>query len=43
MTVEERDDAVVEKIGGGDRRLAIVELGGSDLGVGVTVSERMCK
>jgi len=35
MTVEERDDAVVEKIGGGDRRLAIIELGESDLGVGV--------
>ena len=35
MTVEERDHAVVEKIGRGDRRLAIVELGESDFGVGV--------
>ena len=26
MAVEERDDAVVEEIGGGNRRLAIIEL-----------------
>src|SRR5579863_7506513 len=31
----ERHDAIVEKIGGGDRRLAVVELGESDLGVGI--------
>ncbi len=32
---EERDDAVVEQIGGGDRGLAVVELGERDLGIGV--------
>ena len=31
----ERDHPVVEQIGGGDRRLAVVELGEADLGVGV--------
>ena len=35
MAIEERDHAVVEEIGGGDRRLAIVELGEGDLSVGV--------
>ncbi len=35
MTVEEGDHAVVQKIGRGDWRLAIIELGASNLGVGV--------
>src|ERR1700704_5806880 len=35
MTVEEGDHAVVQKIGRRDRRLAIIELGASNLGVGV--------
>src|ERR1700681_2353223 len=35
MTIEEGDHAVVQKIGRRDRRLAIIELGASDLGVGV--------
>jgi hypothetical protein len=35
MLLEEWQYTVVEQIGGGDRRLAIVELGGGDLGVGV--------
>ena len=35
MAIEERDHAVVEQIGGGDWRLAIIELGEGDLGVGV--------
>jgi hypothetical protein len=33
MAIEERDHAVVQKIGRGNRRLAIVELGEGDLGV----------
>ena len=33
--VIERHDAIVEEIGRGDRRLAIIELGEGDLGVGV--------
>jgi hypothetical protein len=35
MLVIERHDAVVEQLGRGDRRLAVVELGEGDLGVGV--------
>ena len=35
MAVEERDHPVVEQIGCRDRRLAIVELGAGDLGVGI--------
>src|SRR2546430_12807524 len=35
MTVEEGDHAVVQTIGRRDRRLAIIELGASNLGVGV--------
>src|SRR2546422_6069299 len=35
MTVEEGDHAVVQKIGRRDRRLAIIELGASNLGVDV--------
>jgi hypothetical protein len=35
MLVEERQHTVIEKIGGRDRCLAIVELGKGDLGVGV--------
>ena len=35
MTVEEGNHAVVQKIGRRDRRLAIIELGASNLGVGV--------
>ena len=35
MTVEEGDHAVIQKIGCRDRRLAIIELGASNLGVGV--------
>jgi hypothetical protein len=35
MTVEEGDHAVVQKIGRRDRRLAIIELGASNLGIGV--------
>src|SRR5215813_14880700 len=35
MLLEERQHTVIEQIGGRDRRLAIVELGESDLGVGV--------
>ena len=31
----ERHDAIVEEIGRGDRRLAVIELGESDLGVGI--------
>ncbi len=31
----ERDHAVIEEIGRGDRRLAMVELGEGDFGVGV--------
>ena len=34
----ERHDAIVEEIGRGDRRLAVVELGEGDLGVGVDES-----
>ena len=33
--VIERHDAIVEEISGGDRRLAVIELGEGDLGVGV--------
>ena len=33
--VVERHYAIVEEIGRGDRRLAIIELGEGDLGVGV--------
>jgi len=33
--VVERHDPIVEQIGGGDRRLAVIELGEGDLGVGV--------
>ena len=35
MTVEEGDHAIVQKVGCRDRRLAIIELGASNLGVGV--------
>ncbi len=35
VAVEERQHAIVEEIGGRDRRLAIVELGKAHLGVGV--------
>ena len=35
MAVEEGDYAVIQKIGCRDRRLAIIELGASNLGVGV--------
>jgi len=35
VTVEEGDHAIVEEIGCRDRRLAIIELGASNLGVGV--------
>ena len=35
MGVIERHDAIVNEIGGGDRRLAVVELGEGDLGIGV--------
>ena len=35
MLVVERHHPVVEELGGGDRRLAVVELGEGDLGVGV--------
>jgi hypothetical protein len=35
MLLVEGRDAFVEPVGGGDRRLAIVELGEADLGVGV--------
>ena len=35
MVLEERQHPVVEQIGGGDRRLAVIELGESHLGVGV--------
>src|ERR1700730_2156402 len=35
MTVEEGDHAVVQKIGRRDRRLAIIELGASNLDIGV--------
>jgi hypothetical protein len=35
LAVEEGDHAVVEEIGCRDRRLAIIELGASNLGVGV--------
>jgi hypothetical protein len=35
VAVEEGDHAVVQKIGCRDRRLAIIELGASNLGVGV--------
>ena len=35
MTVAEGDHVVVQKIGCRDRRLAIIELGASNLGVGV--------
>ena len=35
MLLVEGDDPVIEQIGGGDRRLDVVELGKADLGVGV--------
>ena len=35
VAVEEREHAIVQKIGRRDRRLAIIELGEGDLGVGV--------
>ena len=35
LGVVERHDPIVEEIGGGDRRLAVIELGEGDLGVGV--------
>ena len=35
MLVEERDDAIVHQVGGGERRLAVVQLGERHLGVGV--------
>ena len=35
MGVVERHDAIVDEIGGGNRRLAVVELGEGDLGIGV--------
>jgi hypothetical protein len=35
VAVEEGKDAIVEEISSRDRRLAIVELGESDLGIGV--------
>jgi hypothetical protein len=35
VLLEERDDPVVEQIGGGDRGLAVVELGEAELGVGI--------
>ena len=39
MTVEEGDHAIVQKVGRRDRRLAIIELGASNLGV--SVDERL--
>ena len=35
VLLEERQHTVIEQIGGGDGRLAVVELGKADLGVGV--------
>ena len=35
MAVVERHDAIVKKIGRRDRRLAVIELGEGDLGVGI--------
>jgi hypothetical protein len=35
LLLEEREDAVVQQIGRRDRRLAVVQLGEGDLGVGV--------
>src|SRR5262245_20867979 len=35
VLVEERDDAIVHQVGGGERRLAVVELGERHLGIGV--------
>ena len=35
MGIIERHDPIVKEIGGGDRRLAVVELGEGDLGIGV--------
>jgi hypothetical protein len=35
VLVEERHHAVVHQLGGGERRLPVVELGEDDLGVGV--------
>ena len=35
MLLEEREHAVVQQIGRGDRRLAIVEFGAGNLGVGI--------
>ncbi len=33
--LEERDDAIIEQIGGGDRGLAAIELGEAELAVGI--------
>ena len=38
VNVEEGHDPIVEQIGRGQRRLAVVELGEGDLGVGVDES-----
>ena len=35
MALEQRDHAVVDEVGGRDRRLAIVELGAGNLAVGI--------
>ena len=35
VSIKERQDTVVEQVGGGDRRLAVVQLGEGHLGVGV--------
>src|SRR5262245_23206887 len=38
LVLVERNDAVIKQIGGGDRRLAVIELGKADLGIGVDES-----
>jgi hypothetical protein len=40
MAIEQRDHPVIEKIGGRDRRLAVIELGASDLGIGIDEPNR---
>jgi len=35
MAIEQRDHLVIEKIGGRDRRLAVIGLGASDLGISI--------